>query len=168
MELEFSLTANSMMVPSRLIMETQYAFLILKWRMEGQPMADFVLCSTKKVKKYMWIHWQRWEMSVDGKRSQGKCKMDCRIKKLWHGFQMHAHSSASFKSLEWKTDDSLSSNKMELLPFLKSSTMLQKIKRIILMLIIKNQLTRKRYQKARCFWKLTSCLNKQLKNNKWR
>ncbi len=87
-------------------------------------MADMLLCSNHKVKKNMWIHWQRREMSVDGKSSQGKCKMDSRMDKVSFGFQMHAHSLASLKSWEWKTDNSLSSNKMELLPFLKSPKIL--------------------------------------------
>jgi hypothetical protein len=168
MQSEFSLMANSMMVPSHFVLEIKWAFFILKWRMESQPMADMLLTSNHKVKKNMWIHWQRREMSVDSKCSQGNGKMDSHMEKLRYGCQMHAHSSVSLKSWEWKMANSLSSNKMELLPFLKSPTMLQKIKRKIKCLIVKNQLRSKRYQKARCFWKLTSCLNKKLKNNQLR
>jgi hypothetical protein len=93
-----SLTANSkdhlpawqdmvMLSPSR------------RCRMAGQPMETSALSSAQKESHYMWIHWQRWVMWVDGKRTLGNCKMQSTMEKARYSCQVHAHSLVSFKQL---------------------------------------------------------------------
>jgi hypothetical protein len=113
-----------------------------------------VLTSTHKVTQNMWIHWQRGVMWVDGKGTQGNGQqMHSGMEKVRCGWAKHAHSLASGRWTKWKLDNSLSSKKMELLPFLRSPTTPKKIGRMVLLLIIKHQLANKRYLKATNFRK---------------
>ncbi len=149
-ELASSLKANSTMAPSHASVQLAWGTVSLKWRTEDQVRGHSDLTSTDKVGQDMWIHWQRRVMWVDGKSTQGNCQqMHSCMEKVRGGWMMHAHSLASGRWTQWKLDNSLSFKKMELLPFLRSSTMRKMIERMILNLIIKHQLANKRYLKVR-------------------
>ena len=99
-------------------------------RTAGQPMETSALTSMKKEEHYMWIHWQRWVMWVDGNSTLGNIKMQSFMEKARCGWVMHAHSLVSLKLREWSRENSMNSKKMALSLYLKFITMLKMIGRI--------------------------------------
>ncbi len=136
-----SLTANSKdHLPAS--QEMVVASLRELCRTAGQPMETSALSSSQKDTQNMWIHWQRWVMWVDGKRTLGNGKMHSGMEKARYGCQVHAHSLVSLKLWEWSRENSINSKKMALSLSLKFITMLKMISRMVYILHIKNLLKR--------------------------